>query len=223
MSSRAAALGQLAEEIARGRMVAVLSTRAEATRWLDLVTEHGVARERALRRMNICGESGTGKTTLAKRLSGPLGLPMVSVDDIYWDDHPELAPGEPSRNGLIDEVLAREEWLAEGGYWRTAWRLSKVADCTIYLEFSQERVASQKAARNAPHDRPLSWRERLAISTARVLYPKANERRVHTKLSEIAHLAPVLDVRNDAELGAVTAGLLRGAASRTATQSPASQ
>ncbi|MGE3076981.1 MAG: hypothetical protein AB7N24_19810 [Dehalococcoidia bacterium] len=210
-SSRAMALGQVAEEIARGRVVAVLSSRTEAKRWLDLVATAGAGATRPLRRMNICGESGTGKTTLASKLAGPLGIPMVSIDDIYWGDHTDLEHGEFARSHLLEDVLAREEWLAEGPYWRSAFRLSSLADCTIYLEYPSHRVARQKHERG---DSPFSWRERLAVSTAQRIYPKANERRIHTKLSEIAHLTPVLDVRNDAELEAVTAGMLRGAGRR---------
>lgn len=211
-SNRASALGQLAEEVAAGRCVAVLASKAEAKRWLDHLAEAGLVRDRPLKRMMICGEPGTGKTTLAAKLAGPLGLPVASADDLITGQHASLENEERGRAAPLEDVLARHIWLAESAQWRSAYRIASVTDCIIYLEHSLERVAQQKIA---PGDRPLTWKEKAAISAVEHVYPKANERRIHTKLSEIAHLAPAFEIRNDAELESVTAGFLRGAARRT--------
>lgn len=209
--NRAVALGQLAEEVAAGRGVAILSSKAEAKRWLEHLAEVGLIRERPLKRMMICGEPGTGKTTLAGKLAGPLGLPVAPVDELLGEHHSSPEDEEPAHSAIEEDLAPHHMWLTESARWRTAYRIASVADCTILLEHSLERVP-HKAGSAAPDDRPLTWKEKAAIAAAERIYPKANERRIHALLSEIAHLAPVFEIRNDTELESVTAGFLRGAA-----------
>ena len=37
-----------------------------------------------MQRILVMGSSGSGKSTFARRLSGITGIPMVSIDALFW-------------------------------------------------------------------------------------------------------------------------------------------
>jgi adenylate kinase family enzyme len=202
------ALGVIAEAAASGRSTSIISSNAEAKRWLEFLEDEGVPKNRPFRRLNIAGEAGVGKTTLANEIGPLLGLPVVSVDDVFWNNEETRNKGADGRRQQVNQILAKERWLAEGVYWRTAARLSAAADATLHLDFPSSRIRDQRDARGRP-TRPL--KEKVIVSTFVFAYPVIYERRLRRALSEIAHRGPIFEVRNDEELEAVRAGLVKGA------------
>jgi adenylate kinase family enzyme len=70
----------------------------------------------AMYRILIFGNSGSGKSTMARRLSATLGIPHLDLDQLAWSSAGVRRPHADSA-GLLDEFLAEHEgWIAEGCY-----------------------------------------------------------------------------------------------------------
>jgi adenylate kinase family enzyme len=98
-----------------------------------------------VRRVVILGRGGAGKSTLARRLGGLTGLPVVELDTLFWQ--PGLAPADPGTwAARQQELVQRDSWILDGdlgpydsaldarlraadtvvvldlAFWRCAWR-----------------------------------------------------------------------------------------------------
>ncbi|WKJ90401.1 hypothetical protein QZJ86_20715 [Methylomonas montana] len=94
----------------------------------------------------IIGNSGSGKTWLAKRLAEKKATPMVHLDDIFWlpGGFNEMRdPAEVSR--IIDTASATKNWIVEGVYGNLAQQFLPSASTLIWLELPwvvcQQRLA----------------------------------------------------------------------------------
>ncbi|MCG8379852.1 MAG: (d)CMP kinase, partial [Proteobacteria bacterium] len=71
----------------------------------------------AARRINVVGSSGSGKSTVAKKLAARINAPYVELDALNWkpnwtestDD--ELFPD-------LESALAGDAWVLDGNYTR---------------------------------------------------------------------------------------------------------
>ena len=71
-------------------------------------------------RVWVCGLSGSGKTTVARRLARILDVPHVELDALHWRHHPDW--GMPSDEEFLPEVrraTAGDAWVVEGNYSRS--------------------------------------------------------------------------------------------------------
>ena len=106
------------------------------------------------RRVLIYGVTGSGKTTLAEKLSSVTSLPWYSVDDMMWEPGwVEVANDEQRRR--ISEICARSEWILDTAYGR--WRdipLSR-AELIVALDYprwvSLQRLLRRTAVRCWDH------------------------------------------------------------------------
>jgi hypothetical protein len=88
----------------------------------------------------IIGIAGSGKTTLARRLTAELGSPHIDLDAIRYPQHkdkvllPELRP-------TIDALVQEPRWVVEGAY--TGWTepLLAAADRIVWLDTGAKRSA----------------------------------------------------------------------------------
>ena len=83
------------------------------------------------RRVVVAGVSGTGKTTLAARISSVLGAPHTEIDALYH------GPNWTPREEFVEDVRA----LAQGDSWTTEWQYSSArpilaerADLVVWLD-----------------------------------------------------------------------------------------
>ena len=87
-----------------------------------------------MQRVLIIGPCGSGKSTLARELAPRLGLPLVHMDQLGWQE----GWVETERAELVArlaDAVAQEKWLIEGNYGGTMVQRLERADTVIYLDF----------------------------------------------------------------------------------------
>ena len=84
----------------------------------------------------IIGCCGSGKTTLAKKLSNKLNLPLIHLDKLNWRDNWQNISKEEFDDLLWDEVV-KPTWIIDGNYERTIPLRLKYCDTVIYMDYSR--------------------------------------------------------------------------------------
>ena len=88
-----------------------------------------------MERVMIIGCGGAGKSTLARKLGEKTGLPVVHLDQNWWE------PGnwQHIEKSEFDERLAEElrkpQWILDGNFNRTIEARLAVCDTVIYLDY----------------------------------------------------------------------------------------
>lgn len=80
-------------------------------------------------RINVTGNAGSGKTTLAQSLAAELMLPMYSLDSIVWQTGWVKTPPD-ERNRAERALVARENWVIDG----VSKHVRDSADLVVYLD-----------------------------------------------------------------------------------------
>jgi adenylate kinase family enzyme len=88
-----------------------------------------------MRRVLVMGSSGSGKSTFVRQLSDVTGLPVVSLDALYWK------PGWVEPDGVefgrrVSEAAQKSRWIMDGNYIsRGAGELRRqVSDTVIWFD-----------------------------------------------------------------------------------------
>lgn len=90
-------------------------------------------------RVVVVGTSGSGKTSLARRLARELQVPHIELDALFWGPNWTPQPVEHFRE-RVAEAVAGERWVLDGNYAAVrdlAWRR---ATLIVWLDFSFGRV-----------------------------------------------------------------------------------
>lgn len=99
-----------------------------------------------MRRINVIGTTGSGKSTFANHLADKLGYTCIHMDQLFWK------PGwiESSDEEFIPKVealVSGETWVLDGNYSRTNNIKWKNADTIIWLDYSYPRTLFQLLSR----------------------------------------------------------------------------
>ena len=85
-------------------------------------------------RVVIVGIAGGGKSTLARRISASLGLPLHQMDKIGWLPGWNLA-GDSHVNALHDQIMKTDRWVIDGyGSWQSIEQRCDAADTLILID-----------------------------------------------------------------------------------------
>lgn len=89
--------------------------------------------------MLIYGVTGSGKTTLAARLSTVTGLPWHAVDELTWEPGWVGVPDDEQRR-RIGAICAGEEWILDTAYGK--WREIPLARTELIVALDYPRWLS---------------------------------------------------------------------------------
>lgn len=90
-----------------------------------------------MKRILIIGCPGAGKTYFAKRLNNIVHLPLVHMDNLYWNkDRTSISQDELSKKLL--PCLKKDEWIIDGNYHETLELRLKYATDVFFLKIPRE-------------------------------------------------------------------------------------
>lgn len=84
-------------------------------------------------RIAIIGCGGSGKTTIARRLSTALGIPVTHLDAVYYDSEWNTLPPQKFA-AKQEELVAADRWIIDGNYASTLPIRLRRADTVIFLD-----------------------------------------------------------------------------------------
>lgn len=101
-------------------------------------------------RIAVVGTSGSGKTTMAKRLSAGFDLPHVEMDAVNWQPGwYDLAQNEPEEfRRCIREATDGDAWVCDGGYGTVRDIVWSRATHLVWLDYSRARIMSRVIRRS---------------------------------------------------------------------------
>ncbi|HEY0718580.1 MAG TPA: shikimate kinase [Streptosporangiaceae bacterium] len=95
-----------------------------------------------MRRISVVGCSGSGKSTVGRRLARDLGLPFVELDSVYHQPGwVPLGPEEFRRR--VTEVAAGDGWVIDGNYSAVRLLVWARADTVVWLDPPRRTVMRQ--------------------------------------------------------------------------------
>jgi adenylate kinase family enzyme len=101
----------------------------------------------------IIGNAGCGKSYLAKRLAKDLGLPLFSIDDIwfrpggYCKDHERTAA---ERVAITKNIMSNKSYIIEGASGITSKKFAKVVTHLIFVKYPKKVCLGSIRTRKLP-------------------------------------------------------------------------
>lgn len=101
-----------------------------------------------MKRINVVGTSGSGKTTFARQIGQRLGIPHVELDALHWEPNWQEAPVEIFRQ-RVETALSGDAWVVDGNYSVMRFVVWGRADTIVWLDFSFLVIFSRILKRTA--------------------------------------------------------------------------
>ena len=89
-----------------------------------------------MKKILVIGSGGAGKSTIAKKLSKKLNLPLINLDQFYWK--PEWIPTSKEKwRNKVAELVKKDEWIIDGNYKSTFNIRFPACDTIIWLDINR--------------------------------------------------------------------------------------
>ena len=87
-----------------------------------------------MKKIYIIGPVGSGKTTLAKKISSKLNIKMYELDKIVWNDDENIKRTDEEVLKIFNEIIKQDSWIIED-VGRTIFIDGlKMADIVYYID-----------------------------------------------------------------------------------------
>ena len=109
-----------------------------------------------MRRIVVLGCPGSGKTTFSLKLQKVLGLPLYHLDAI-WHKPDRTHVTREEFDARLADLLARDAWIIDGNYSRTAERRIAAADTVILFDLPSDICLAGALARLGQKRPDMPW------------------------------------------------------------------
>ena len=86
-----------------------------------------------MQRILVIGSPGAGKSTVAGRISELTGLPVVHLDQLFWEPGWKLRKREDYLR-LVEAAIEEESWIIDGNCVPTLSKRLQRADAVLFLD-----------------------------------------------------------------------------------------
>ncbi|MBE9229215.1 AAA family ATPase [Phormidium sp. LEGE 05292] len=86
-------------------------------------------------RISVIGTSGTGKTTLAKKIAQRLAIPHIELDALHWEPNWVEAPDCIFQERVL-KAISSDRWVVDGNYSQIRNIIWVKADTIVWLNYS---------------------------------------------------------------------------------------
>ena len=100
----------------------------------------------------ILGSCGAGKSTLAKKLSQKLSLPLIGLDQCYWRPGWTRPPHDEWQK-KVRELIKKDKWVMDGNYQNTLDIRVPACDTIILLDVNRFTCLWRTLKRRFLHNR----------------------------------------------------------------------
>lgn len=87
-----------------------------------------------MKKIIVIGTTGSGKSTVAKALSGKLGFPYIQLDAIFWKPNWNTSSDDEFFD-KIQKATDISNWVLDGNYGRSNHLTWKYADTVVWVDF----------------------------------------------------------------------------------------
>ncbi|MFJ7313108.1 AAA family ATPase [Pseudomonas sp. NPDC098747] len=169
-----------------------------------------------MQRIVILGNSGSGKSTLAREIGLRLGVPVVHLDPLFWENG-WIEPENDIFRERVRQAIAGDAWVCEGNYSRRTFdlRLPR-AELIIWLDTPRltclRRVIMRSASNRPRADLPAGCTERLDKAFLEFLkfvwhFDRVNRPGIEVNRMAISPQVPVIHLRGMPQISTFLAGL----------------
>ncbi len=100
-----------------------------------------------MKRINVIGSSGSGKTTFSRRLAERLGCEHIEMDALFWCPDWQQ-PDDDQFFDRIEAATAGSNWVLDGNYSRSMALKWQHVDTVIWLDYGFWRTFRQLMIRS---------------------------------------------------------------------------
>jgi adenylate kinase family enzyme len=86
-----------------------------------------------MRKIMVIGVGGAGKSTLALELGKITGLPVIHLDELYWEPG-WVEPAPEQWEAAVREMVGQDRWIMDGNYGGTMDIRLAAADMVVLLD-----------------------------------------------------------------------------------------
>lgn len=169
----------------------------------------------------VIGATGSGKTTLGRRLGETLGVPHIELDSLFHQPSWTPTPDDEFRAKVLAAIDSSPNgWVTDGNYSIVRRAILPVADTVVWLRrpwrVSYWRLLKRTVTRAWRREElwngnresfRLSFLSRDSILLWGLTHWRAHHRHARDDLAAIPHSAQVIELRNDREVDAFVASL----------------
>lgn len=155
-------------------------------------------------KIRIIGNSGSGKTYLAQRLSQALSLPAYDLDELFWNNAQGYGQkrNEAERKQLLQTILSKEDWIIEGVYYAWCKETLQQADLLLLLcpplWLCRLRIIKRHIARcRQRSSKKESWRNVYELLLWTNRFQKQNLPKILTLIDETKEKTIILSTKKD--------------------------